>query len=88
MELPSFALTLWLFPTHFLTHLLHFCFHGYDGAAGHSGFKGVPGVLGYLFDGESHYYHHLYLTVNYAEIEFIDMIMGTHHSQRKKVVQQ
>jgi hypothetical protein len=83
MELPSFGLTVWLFPTHFAIHLFHFCLHGWDGAAGHSGFSGAPGIFGYMFDGEYHYYHHLYLTVNYAEIEFFDKIMGTHHSQRK-----
>lgn len=84
MELPSFALTVCLFPTHFVTHLCHFCLHGYDGAAGHSGYSGAPGIFGYLFDGEYHYYHHLHLNVNYAELEFIDKIMGTLYIPSKK----
>jgi len=83
MELPSFAMTVLLFPTHFYVHLWHFVFHGLDGAAGHSGFK-APGILGYLFDGEYHYYHHAFLTVNYAEVEIIDRMFGTHHSQKKQ----
>jgi sterol desaturase/sphingolipid hydroxylase (fatty acid hydroxylase superfamily) len=84
MELPSFAITVVFFPTHFAIHLLHFAFHGLDGAAGHSGFK-APGVLGYIFDGEYHYYHHAYLTVNYAELELIDRLFGTHHTYTKSV---
>jgi hypothetical protein len=83
MELPSFAMTVFMFPTHLWVHLLHFCFHGYDGAAGHSGFGGVPGFLGYMFDGEYHYHHHSRLTVNYAELEFLDLWAGTHHTQKK-----
>jgi len=59
--------------------------HGYDGACGHSGFAG-PGVLGFLFDGEYHYYHHSHLTVNYAELEILDKLCGTHHTQRRKQV--
>lgn len=81
MELPSFAMTVLLFPTHFWVHLMHFGFHGWDGACGHSGFK-APGWLGFLFDGEYHYYHHAHLAVNYAEIEFLDKLFGTHHSQQ------
>lgn len=83
MELPSFAMSVLVFPTYLYVHLLHFCFHGIDGAAGHSGFK-APGLLGYLFDGEYHYYHHAHLTVNYAELEILDKLLGTHHSQKKK----
>ena len=56
MEIPSFALAVLLFPTHFKVHMLHFILHGYDGASNHSGFA-APGILGYLFDGEYHYYH-------------------------------
>jgi hypothetical protein len=56
MEIPSFAIAVLLFPTHFQVHLLHFILHGYDGASNHSGFA-APGILGYLFDGEYHYYH-------------------------------
>jgi hypothetical protein len=82
MELPSFAICMLLFPTHFYVHLVHFAVHGWDGAAGHSGFK-APGVLGYLFDGEYHYYHHALLKVNYAEIEIIDKMFGLHHSQQR-----
>jgi Fatty acid hydroxylase superfamily len=82
MELPSFAFTVVFFPTHFSIHLLHFAFHGLDGAAGHSGFK-APGLLGYIFDGEYHYYHHAHLTVNYAELELIDRLFGTHHTNRR-----
>jgi sterol desaturase/sphingolipid hydroxylase (fatty acid hydroxylase superfamily) len=87
MELPSLAITVLLFPTHFPVLLLHFCWHGWDGACGHSGFS-APGFLGLLFDGEYHYYHHCYLTVNYAEIEVLDKFFGTHHSQRKKTLSQ
>jgi len=82
MELPSFAMTVLLFPTHFHVHALHFVLHGWDGAAGHSGFK-APGILGALFDGEYHYYHHAHLTMNYAELEFLDILCGTHHTQHK-----
>jgi hypothetical protein len=84
MEIPSFALTVVLFPTHWWVHLAHFCLHGMDGACGHSGFAGAPGILGYMFDGEYHYYHHAYLTVNYAELEVIDKMFGTHHSQQER----
>jgi Fatty acid hydroxylase superfamily len=89
MELPSFCLALLCFPTHWWVHLAHFVLHGIDGACGHSGFQ-APGLLGWIFDGEYHYYHHAYLTVNYAELEVIDKLFGTHHSQQtrfaKKVV--
>lgn len=81
MELPSFGITVGLFPTYFWIHCIHFILHGWDGACGHSGFK-APGILGYLFDGEYHYYHHAYLTLNYAELEIIDKLAGTHHSQK------
>lgn len=84
MELPSFGMTVLLFPTHLWMHMLHFCWHGYDGAAGHSGFGGVPGILGWLFDGTYHYHHHALLTVNYAEIECLDLLCGTHHTQKKQ----
>lgn len=83
MELPSFALCILLFPTHMHIHLIHFIFHGYDGAAGHSGFAGMPGWDA-IFDGEYHYYHHSRLTVNYAEIEFLDKMCGTHHTSCQK----
>jgi hypothetical protein len=82
MELPSFAFTVVFFPTHFSIHLLHFAFHGLDGAAGHSGFK-APGLLGFIFDGEYHYYHHAHLKVNYAELELIDRLFGTHHTNKR-----
>jgi len=82
MELPSFAASVLLFPTHSWIHLLHFAWHGWDGACGHSGFSGRTGW--WLFDGEYHYYHHALLTVNYAEIEWFDVLCGTHHSQRGK----
>lgn len=81
MELPSFCLTLLAFPTHWYIHLMHFALHGLDGACGHSGFS-APGLLGYIFDGEYHYYHHAHLTINYAEVEVIDKLFGTHHSQK------
>ena len=45
MELPSFFLTLFAFPTFWCFHLVHFAVHGLDGAAGHSGFK-APGIMG------------------------------------------
>lgn len=45
MELPSFCLTLFVFPTYWWFHLVHFALHGLDGAAGHSGFS-APGLLG------------------------------------------
>ena len=86
MEIPSFALAVLLFPTHFRVHMLHFILHGYDGASNHSGFA-APGILGYLFDGEYHYYHHRYLTVNYAELEIIDKLIGSHHTQSVKICQ-
>jgi hypothetical protein len=60
MEIPSFAIAVLLFPTHFRVHILHFILHGYDGASNHSGFA-APGILGYLFDGEYHYYHRKYM---------------------------
>ena len=41
---------------------------------------------GYIFDGEYHYYHHAHLTINYAELEFLDKLMGTHHSQDRRFV--
>ena len=41
---------------------------------------------GYLFDGEYHYYHHAHLTVNYAELEILDKLFGTHHSQDARFV--
>ena len=44
MELPSFAMTIILFPTRLWVHLLHFAWHGWDGACSHSGFC-APGVL-------------------------------------------
>ena len=49
----------------------------------------VPSLFfaGYLFDGEYHYYHHAFLTVNYAELEILDQLMGTHHSQQARFVQ-
>ena len=84
MEIPSFALTLLLFPTNWVAHLAHFCLHGVDGASGHSGFAGAPGILGWVFDCEYHYYHHAHLTVNYAELEIIDKLFGTHHSQQER----
>ena len=59
MEIPSFALAVLLFPTHFKVHLAHFALHGYDGAANHSGFA-APGFLGYIFNSEYHYYHREY----------------------------
>lgn len=84
MELPSFGITVLIFPTYFWAYVLHFIIHGYDGAANHSGFTKMPGLLGYLFDGEYHYHHHNLLTVNYAELEFLDKLLGTHHSDRLK----
>jgi len=86
MELPSFFTTLFLFPTHFYVHLFHFALHGWDGACGHSGFSNAPGILGYMFDGEYHYHHHNSLTINYAELEFLDKLCGTHHTQKTKKV--
>ena len=83
MELPSFALTVLVFPTHFYLQLLHFAWHGWDGACGHSGFC-APGFFGAIFDGTYHYHHHALLTTNYAELEILDKLFGTHHSQRKK----
>jgi hypothetical protein len=83
MELPSFAMTVLLFPTHFSALLLHFFFHGYDGAAGHSGFAShADGWIGMAFDGTYHYHHHARLTVNYAEVEILDKLCGTHHTQQ------
>eukprot|EP00977_Amphora_coffeiformis_P016315 scaffold5017_cov171-Amphora_coffeaeformis.AAC.4 len=86
MELPSFCLTLFAFPTYWWVHLAHFALHGLDGACGHSGFK-APGIMGYIFDGEYHYYHHAHLTINYAELEILDKMFGTHHSQDLRFVQ-
>jgi len=83
MEMPSFGLTLCIFPTLWWMHLMHFVWHGMDGASSHSGFK-APGLLGFLFDGEYHYYHHAHLTVNYAELEILDKLFGTHHSQKER----
>jgi len=83
MELPSFGICILFLPTHFYVHLAHFAWHGYDGACGHSGFA-APGLLGFLLDGEYHYYHHAHLTVNYAELEILDKLCGTHHSQRQR----
>jgi len=127
MELPSFCITLFAFPTYWWVHLAHFALHGLDGACGHSGFK-APGIMGklfwsnimllfknvvlidiyfgkqyfsrgthalidelihfviagYIFDGEYHYYHHAHLTINYAELEILDKMFGTHHSQDRR----
>ena len=33
--------------------------------------------------GTYHYHHHAHLTVNYAELEFLDKLFGTHHSQKR-----
>jgi hypothetical protein len=87
MEVPALCLCLLVFPTpqRWWVHLLHFALHGLDGAAGHSGFK-APGFLGWIMDGEYHYYHHAHLTINYAELEFLDKLLGTHHSQDKRFV--
>jgi hypothetical protein len=85
MELPSFGFCVLLFPTHLPFHLMHFALHGWDGACGHSGFK-APGVLGFFFDGSYHYEHHAHLTVNYAELEFLDKLFGTHHTQKGKAL--
>ena len=41
---------------------------------------------GYFFDGEYHYYHHAHLTINYAELEILDKLFGTHHSQDARFV--
>ena len=60
--------------------ILTFHLAGYDGASNHSGFA-APDIVGYLFNGEYHYYHHRYLTVNYAELEIIDKLIGSHHTQ-------
>jgi len=84
MELPSFFITVMLFPTHLIVHLLHFAYHGWDGGASHSGFAGAPGIMGWLYDSEYHYYHHSHLTVNYGEMEIIDLLFGTHHTQRSE----
>ncbi|KAL7540383.1 hypothetical protein ACHAXR_010067 [Thalassiosira sp. AJA248-18] len=84
MEIPSLAIAIVLFPTHLSIHMVHFALHGYDGASNHSGFA-PPGILGYLFNGEYHYYHHRYLNVNYAEVEIIDMLCGSHHTQNTKI---
>lgn len=43
-------------------------------------------LTGNLFDGEYHYYHHAHLTINYAELEFLDKLFGTHHSQDARFV--
>jgi len=83
MELPSFAMTILLFPTCRWAHMLHFVWHGWDGAAGHSGFC-APGWIGMAFDGTYHYHHHAHLTVNYAEVEILDKLFGTHHTQQKR----
>ena len=58
MELPSFCLTLFAFPTFWWFHLAHFALHGLDGACGHSGFK-APGIMG-MFCIACHVYSLMY----------------------------
>eukprot|EP00932_Pfiesteria_piscicida_P010819 SRR837773.21836.p1 GENE.SRR837773.21836~~SRR837773.21836.p1 ORF type:complete len:252 (+),score=99.88 SRR837773.21836:39-794(+) len=84
MEMPAFAMQLALFPTHFVFHAGFFAWHGW-GAAGDHCAMSAPGWLGWAFDGEYHYYHHANFAVNYAEMEFLDKMFGTHHSQFKQM---
>jgi hypothetical protein len=83
MELPSFGICVLFLPTHLVAHLCHFVFHGIDGAYNHSGFS-FPGTIGSFFDSEYHYLHHSLLTANYAELEFLDLLFGTHNTQKNK----
>jgi hypothetical protein len=82
MELPSFGITILVAPTHLFVHLFHFVWHGVEAAGSHSGYAGAPGILGWIYDGEYHFHHHNLLTVNYAEMEFLDYIFHTHLSQK------
>lgn len=83
MEMPAFVMQIYFFPTHYIFHLAFFVWHGWGAAGDHCGFS-APGWLGWAFDGEYHYYHHTNVNVNYAEMEFMDKLFGTHSSQWKK----
>lgn len=84
LDIPLFALSLFLFPTHFPLYLIHFAWHGWDEASAHCGFN-PPGVLSYFFDGEFHFHHHENPNVNFSEFGLLDKILGTHHTQLKCV---
>ena len=85
MELPSFLTMILFFPTNILFHQVFFVWHGVSAAADHSGFA-FPEEEGwlrnFLFDGEVHYMHHKLTTWNYGEVEWIDYLFKTHHTQR------
>ena len=84
METPSFHMMLWFFPTHLSVHVLFFMYHGISAAGDHSGhnFPDEKWFDQFFFDGEVHYMHHKYTTWNYAEVEWLDYLCHTHHTQR------
>ena len=86
MELPGLLCPLVLFPTHLAFHYMFFFFHAFSAATDHSGFtftkeNGAGWFFRNFFDSEYHFYHHATSTVNYAEMEWIDYLFGTHHTQ-------
>jgi len=78
MEVPNLFLPVLVAGrVHWAVLLCYFTFHGYSAAVDHSGFK-----INYFIDSEYHYYHHQYNLVNFAEMESIDLLFGTHHTQK------
>ena len=87
MEIPSLLCPLLLFPTKLAFHQAFFIWHGFSAATDHSGFtftkeNGASWFYRNFFDSEYHYYHHKVSSVNYAEMEWIDYLFGTHHTQK------
>jgi len=87
MEMPSLVIPLLFFPTKLAFHYAFFFWHGFSAATDHSGFtftkaNGACWFYRTFFDSEYHYYHHKVSSVNYAEMEWIDYLCGTHHSQK------
>ena len=93
MEVPSLFCPLLLFPTKLAFHYAFFFWHGFSAATDHSGFtftveNGAGWFYRNFFDSEYHYYHHKVSSVNYAEMEWIDYLCGTHHTQKLRAKRQ
>jgi hypothetical protein len=82
MEVPNLLLPVFIARVHWLVLVPYFAYHGFSAAVDHSGFK-----VNFVIDGEYHFYHHSKLLVNYAEMETIDLLFGTHHSQSDRAKQ-
>lgn len=83
LDIPLFAMSLLLFPTHFHLYVINFAWHGWDEASAHCAFA-PPGWLSWFFDGDFHYHHHNNPLVNYSEFGLLDRLFGTHHTQSKQ----